>query len=102
MFTMTLTRFPFRDRTAEAKIASGDGTGPASYATGGEAVTLADIGLSEVWWWAPIIATNGTVILVAIYDATNAKLKWFDMAGAEVANATNLSAYTYTFFVTGK
>lgn len=93
--------WPMRDLTAQAKIASGQAVGP-TYATGGEAVVLADLGLSEVWWWAPAIATNGTATLLVVYNPTTNKLMWFDMAGVEVTALTDLAAYTYTFFVTGK
>jgi len=40
--------WPMRDLTAQAKVASGQGLGPGSYVTGGEAITLAEIGLSVV------------------------------------------------------
>lgn len=102
-FTDLNVDWPMRDLTAEAKVRSGKITGPASYTTGGEAVSLEDdLGLSEVWYWAPMILTNGTVVILGIYDVVNSKLKYFDMAGAQIANATDLSLYTTTFFVTGK
>lgn len=101
-FTNLNTNWPMRDLTAQGQIRSGSYTGPASYPTGGETVDLNEIGFSEVWWWAPMVFTNGTVVILAIYDAANSKLKFFDMAGAEIANATDLSTYTSTFFATGK
>lgn len=101
-FTNLNTAWPMRDLTAQAKVATGQGAGPASYATGGESITLSEIGLSEVWYWPAIVASTGAATLVAWYNPTTTKLLWFDMAGAEVANGTNLSAYTYTFFITGK
>ena len=101
-FTNLNVAWPMRDLTAQAKIASGQGAGPSSYPTGGEVITLADLGLSEVWWWGPIVAYNGTDVLIARYNPTTTKLMWFDLAGAEVTDATNLLLYTYTFFVTGK
>jgi hypothetical protein len=102
MFTNLNVAWPMRDLTAQAKIASGQGAGPASYETGGEAVTLADLGLSEVWWFSPIVAYNGTVVLIARYDPTTNKLIWFDLTGAEVSALEDLSLYTYEFFATGK
>lgn len=101
-FTNLNVDWPMRDLTAQAKVASGKITGPASYVTGGDPVTLADLGLSEVWYWAPMVLTNGTLVILAIYDVVNAKIKYFAMAGTQIANATDLSAYTTTFFVTGK
>lgn len=100
-FTDLNIEWPMRDLTAQAKVASGKGTGPELYVVGGEAIVLADLGLSEVWWFSPIVAYNGTDVLLARYNATTNKLQWFDMAGAE-SGAVDLSLYTYTFFVTGK
>lgn len=100
-FTNLNTAWPMRDLLAQAKVASGQYTGPALYTPGGEAVDLSAIGLSEVWYWAPMVFTNGTVIIMAIYDATANTLKFFDMTGAEMG-AVDLSTYTSTFFVTGK
>lgn len=102
-FTDLNIDFPMRDLTAQAQVRTGKITGPASYPTGGEAVDLLeDLGLSQVWWWAPMVFTNGTAVILAIYDVVTSKVKYFDMAGAEIADATDLSAYTSTFFATGK
>ena len=49
-----------------------------------------------------VTPTNGTVILQTEYDYVNNKLKWFDMAGVQIANAVDLSTYTCRIFVTGK
>ena len=103
MFTDLNIEWPMRDLTAQAQVRSGKITGPASYETGGEAVDLLeDLGLSQIWWWAPMVFTNGTLVISAIYDAVTNKVKYFDAAGTEVANATDLSTYTATFFCTGK
>lgn len=66
-------------------------TGPASYVTGGEAM---DFGLSRREVVLADMATNGTDLRIVVYDYTNGKLKWFDLAGAEIAAAQNLSAYS--------
>lgn len=66
-------------------------TGPTSYATGGEALSL---GLSNVEVLLADHATNGTDLRIVQWDYANSKMKWFDLAGAEIANATNLSAYS--------
>lgn len=100
-FTDLNIAWPMRDLTAQGQVRSGQYTGPALYVSGGVEVDLEEIGLSEVWWWAPMVFTNGTVIIIAIYDAVNSKLKFFDMTGAEMG-AVDLSTYTSTFFVTGK
>jgi len=45
--------------------------------------------------------TNGSVILEARYNTSTSVVKWFDMAGVEVAAATDLSAYTARFEAIG-
>lgn len=73
-------------------------TGPTSYATGGEALTL---GLTRVELVFSDRATDGTNIRTVVWDYANNKLKWFDNAGAEIAPATNLSAYSARLEVIG-
>lgn len=69
-------------------------TGPAIYATGGEAITPQSIGLSRIQLMLFDHPSNGTDLRIAQYDYTNSKVKWFDLAGAEINNATDLSAYS--------
>lgn len=85
---------PRHDRSADRQRKTIKFTGPASYLTGGDPVTGAELGMSVVHVWLGNVVSNGTVILLAYYDAANKKLKYFDLAGAEVANATNLSTYS--------
>lgn len=66
-------------------------TGPVSYVSGGEALEL---GLSRPELVLADHATNGTDLRVVQWDYANKKLKWFDFAGAEIAGAQNLSAYS--------
>lgn len=68
-------------------------TGPASYTTGGEALAPLVFGLGKILLLLAEVASNGTDLRLVQYDYTNQKLKWFDLAGAEIANAANLSAY---------
>lgn len=78
-------------------------TGPVSYVTGGDALTASDVKLGEIE--AVVggeVASNGSVILLLFYDHTNQKMKWFDLAGAEVAGATDLSAYSSRLTVEGR
>jgi hypothetical protein len=85
------TTIPDRhDRTGSKARKYFRATGPASYVTGGEAV---DFGLSNVELVIPDPATNGTDLRLVAYDYTNKKLKWFDLAGAEIANGQSLAAY---------
>lgn len=73
-------------------------TGPTSYATGGESLSF---GLGRVELVLADHATNGTDLRIVQWDYTNSKLKWFDLAGAEIANATGLSAYSVRLEVIG-
>lgn len=82
-----------------------------SYPTGGEPVTPAIFGMSKVVAVQPIgpamaIAGAGTSAYTVGYDAVNKKLQAFGgaasgVAGAEVANTTDLSASAVTAIVYG-
>lgn len=85
---------PFHDRSADRQRKTFKYTGPASYLTGGDPVLGGEIGISVVHAWLGHTVSNGTVILLTHYDAASKKLKYFDMAGAEIANGTNLSTYS--------
>lgn len=85
---------PFRDKSADRLRLTFKFTGPASYATGGDSVTAAELGMGKVHVWNGATVSNGTVILLVHYDYANRKLKYFDLTGAEVAATTNLSTYT--------
>lgn len=102
MATIDRTTIQLQDATATRLRRLGVYTGPASYATGGDALSAADLGLGRVDVLHLEPLTNGTAILLARYDYTNAKVKVFDMAGAEVSAATNLSTYTARFIADGK
>lgn len=73
-------------------------TGPSSYATGGEAL---DFGLGTVEVVLADAATNGTDLRLVRWDYTNNKLKWFDLAGAEITAAVDLSTYSVRLEVIG-
>jgi len=45
--------------------------------------------------------TNGTDLRLVNYDYTNGRVKWFDLAGAEIADTTNLSAYSARYEAIG-
>lgn len=76
-------------------------TGPASYVTGGDPFTAADVKLGAIHFMDIENASNGTVVLVVRYDYVNNKMDWFDLAGVEIANATDLSAYSARFEAVG-
>lgn len=73
-------------------------TGPTSYATGGESL---NVGLSRPELVLADHATNGTDLRIVQWDYANGKLKWFDLAGAEIANGTDLSTYAARVEVIG-
>lgn len=88
------TAIPFHDKSADRLRKTFKFTGPASYTTGGETISPAnDLGMSVVHAWLGNIVSNGTVVLICYYDAANGKLKYFDLTGAEIGAATNLSTY---------
>lgn len=96
-----LTTFRAEDGSSTKRRTLGIYTGPASYATGGESITAATFKLGQVHVVLFNPATNGSVIVLLAYDYTNNKVKAFDMAGVEIANATDLSAYTARFEAIG-
>lgn len=77
-------------------------TGPASYATGG------DTGLADALGWGKIFAllggiiSNGTLTYLLYWNASTSAVMIFDMAGAEVANATDLSTFSGSVEVVGQ
>ena len=99
--SVNLTSFRAEDGSSTKNRIEGIYTGPASYATGGESITASQLKLGELQIVLFTLATNGTVVIVLAYDHTNAKVKAFDMAGAEIANGTDLSAYTARFEAIG-
>ena len=66
-------------------------TGPASYATGGEALSF---GLSRVEIVLNDHPRSGTSLRVAQWDYANSRMMWFDFAGTEIADTTDLSAFS--------
>lgn len=99
--TIDVTQFRMQDTSSDKRRAMGVYTGPASYATGGDAAAPGYFSLGQLHVLFFEQATNGTVILLLKYDYTAQKVKWFDMAGAEIAAATNLSTYTARFEAIG-
>ena len=96
---LDLTTIPDRhDRTGSKTIKYVRVTGPALYATGGEAL---DLGLSNPEVVVSDQATNGTDLRLVQWDYVNKKLKWFDLAGAEIAANQVLSTYSVRLVVIG-
>lgn len=99
--TVDLTQFRAEDVRSTKRVISGVYTGPASYATGGDPFLPADVKLGQIHFLDWELATNGSVVLLVNYDYANQKAKWFDLAGNEVANATDLHTYTVRFEAVG-
>ena len=77
-------------------------TGPASYTTGGEAIVVADLGLSAIKHFsAEVNAASATDVVNIIFDRTAVKLVALDEAGTQIANTTDLSARTFRFRIIG-
>lgn len=76
--------------------------GPASYTSGGDALTFANLRMSNVLFAICTVAGSGSnnAAINAEYDATNQKLKFW--AGTSKAEATgNLSGLTATVIAFG-
>lgn len=100
---MPVTRITdFFDKSHARERRIGQLTGPTSYATGGEDLTPESIALMRIDILLFDHASNGTDLRIAQYDYTNKKVKWFDLAGAEISAATNLSTYSCRFEAVGK
>lgn len=69
-------------------------TGPASYATGGDTGIAASVGVGKVFAVLGAVISNGTLTYVGWWNPATDALLWFDMAGAQVANAVDLSTFT--------
>lgn len=102
--------FPYRDKTATYERRIGQWTGPASYVTGGEVINLlSTFGLGRISAVLFQPFTNGVVIILACWvpgaspnQASSGTVKYFDMAGVEIANGTDLSTYTAQFEAIGR
>ena len=99
--TITRTIGNYHD-SSNARIRKiGQFTGPSSYTTGGDPLTAATLGLGRVEVLLCEPFDNGSVIILAVYQVTAATMKFYDMTGAEIANATDLSAYNARFEAIG-
>lgn len=88
---------PFADKTASFLRRVFRWTGPASYPTGGEVINNTNtFGFGTVNAMLGGIASDGTDLRIARWNPATAKMQWYDLAGNEIANGTDLS--TYSFF----
>jgi len=100
---LNTTNYDFRDKWMSCLVRRALLTGPASYATGGVAIDNAgDFGWGETH---SILGTlwNGSAARELWLDRVNQKIVIIvPNTGAEVANTTDLSAFTGQIVATGK
>jgi hypothetical protein len=77
-------------------------TGPASYATGGDTGLAAALGWGTVMALGGSVISNGTLTYLVWLNPTTGAVMVFDMAGAQVANAVDLSTFTGRFEAIGR
>jgi len=100
-FTVTSVELdqPFASQSRNADLQRGHATatGPASYTTGGEAVTIADYGVADFVVLNFEAFSTGAAEYALSYDRTNALIQaWTDYpGGTEVTSTTDLSALTF-------
>ena len=98
-----LAGLEFRDKSASYSRRVFQWTGPSSYVTGGESINTTNVfGLGSIAVVHAGAAYNDTDLRLVRYNPTTGKLQWFDLAGAEVANGTDLSAYSFRGEALGK
>ena len=101
--TVDRTQTQYHDASNTHLRKTGIATGPASYATGGDPAAPALFGMArmDLLLFEPF--SNGTNIALARYNYATGAVQFFDPSTkAEIANATNLSAYTARFEAIGK
>lgn len=99
--TVSRDGFTYHDASNARIRKIGKIIGPATYTTGGDSLTPTALGLGKLDFLQLDAFSNGTVIIVGLYDYTAQKLKFFDMVGAEITNGTVLSAYSARFEAIG-
>jgi hypothetical protein len=92
---------PRHDKSADRLRKTIKVTGPASYATGGESISLLnDLGMSDIHMIAGNImrttagGANCRIVALNRETPTSPKLQWYDLAGAEIANGVDLSTFS--------
>lgn len=98
--TLSLSAYPADGSSSQKRQGAGY-TGPASYATGGDAVSAADVRMGTISYINGLTISNGTAVLHGWYNPTTGKILWFVAAGTQVTNTTDLSGYTGSFEFVG-
>lgn len=102
MATLDRTTVQFQDASATRIRRIGRYTGPAAYTTGGDPLTPAELALGKVDLLIFEHPTDGTTIRLVEYEVAARTVKWYDLAGTEIANGTNLSTFSARFEAIGK
>lgn len=81
-------------------------TGPASYTTGGDAITARDLGLSWIHEVFSCYAEDGASVLIPVFavpgePVTQILAKIASIAGVEVGNGTNQTAKKFRLVAIG-
>jgi hypothetical protein len=94
-----------RNVVGNRRVVSGTYTGPTSYATGGDSIAATDVGLSDIRSLDLGVAADASAANPRLLrlNAAGTKIMWFvPNTGNEVANATNLSAFTASLQAEGR
>lgn len=92
----------FQDRSGSYVRRIFQYAGPSSYATGGDSLTPESIGLGKIEALLGLTITNGTNVYWGHYNRSTKKILWYSATATEIANATDLSAFTGHFEAIGK
>jgi hypothetical protein len=101
--TLTLTNYPFRDRWNDRQVRQATYTGPASYTTGGEAISNQnDFGWGRTHSLYGIAHNGSGAFRLLVLNRASQLVIWaIPNTGAEVANGVDLSTFTAEILATG-
>lgn len=77
-------------------------SGPTSYTTGGDLLNPESIALKVIEALVGLSISNGTNTYSGYYNPSTKKILWYSATATEIANATDLSAFTGRFEAIGR
>jgi len=102
MPTINRSTVRFHDAAGKRLRRVGIYTGPASYATGGDAFLARDVSLGALEHITFGVARNSAgAIRLLSYDHAAGTVVWYDDAFTQIANGTDLSGFTARFEAMG-
>ena len=104
MATIDKTVGPYHDKSGGHLRRIGGYTGPASYATGGDSFTAAEMSMGRIIKLNVAVAANAALSTFRLlhWDPATQKVVWVvPNTGAEVAATTDLSGFTTRFEAIG-